>query len=91
MLLGALWEQNTYTLQLLLGAPSKAKYLHTRVSVEGFLKSSARTHCSGYLGALWKQSTYLSSALEYIVWVDNTFFTKNEENFRAKHLEGAPK
>jgi len=39
------------------------------------------------LGARCKQSTYLWSATKCIIWVDNTFFTKNEGNLRARHLE----
>jgi len=31
------------------------------------------------------------SALEYIIWVDITISTKNEEDLRAKRLEGSSK
>ena len=32
----------------------------------------------------------LSSTSEYIIWVDSNFFTKTDENLRAKHLEEDP-
>jgi len=28
--------------------------------------------------------------LQSMLWVDDELFTKNEENLRAKHLEGGP-
>jgi len=37
------------------------------------------------------ESTCLWSASQYIIWVDNTLFTKNEENLWTKHLDGALK
>jgi len=56
---------------------------------DGPFKSRVSAHCSCWFGPLRKQSGHLRSASEYIIWMD-TFFTKNEENLRAKHLEGGP-
>jgi len=48
-------------------------------------------HYSCCWGRFWKNSTYLWFASEYIIWVDITFFTKNEKKLHAKHHDGAPK
>jgi len=93
-LLGALWKQNADTLQLILTAVLTAEYLHITVAVRDPFKSRVLTRCRCcwgsfwkkstctlqlLLGPLWKQTTYLWSASEYIMWVDNTFFTKSEK------------
>ena len=89
---------------LQLGVPFKARQLRNTVAVGGpfesrvlahyscywsLFESRVRIYYSCYWGPLWKQSTYLWSASEYIIWVGNMFLTKNEWNLRAKHLEGA--
>jgi len=69
---GALWKQGAYTLQLLLGAPLQAEYLHISVAVGGHSKNKVLAHyncCWGLfesmefyitiaVGALWKQGAY---------------------------------
>ena len=77
LLLEALQKQSTYALQWLLEASLKAEYLHITFAAGAPLKSEY------LLMICW-------SALEYIIWVDNEFFTKHEENVRAKHLEWGP-
>jgi len=32
----------------------------------------------------------IATGFEYVIRVDDTFFTKYEQHFRAKHLEGEP-
>ena len=51
-----LWKQGTRTLQLLLGAPLQAQYLHIAPSMK--FKSRVLTHFSGCWGPLWKQITF---------------------------------
>jgi len=47
--------------------------------------------CNCCWGPFWKQSAHLLFASEYIRRVDNRFFTKNEKNLHANHLEWASK
>ena len=76
MLVGALWKQSTYTITVAVGGPfeSKVQNVHITAAIRGPLKAE-------YL--VW-------SASAYIIWVDNKFFIKNEENLHAKHLEEGP-
>jgi len=115
IVVGARLKQGTYTLRLLLGASLKveylhinffqgplqrsfkAEYLHNYVVLGGPFESRLLLNCSCCwgpfwkqrtcrlvsVGGLWKQSTYLWSALWYIIWVDNRFFTKNKEILHA--------
>ena len=68
--------------------------LHNRVLTHysccwGPFKNRVLAHYSVCWGPLWKQSTY--DLVRSNISVDNMFFTKNEENLRVKHHEGALK
>jgi len=66
---------STCALQLLLRALLKSEYLHISVAVGALLKA--------------EHLLMICFGVQYIIGVDSTFFTKNEEHLRAKHLEGA--
>ena len=70
-----------FTLQLILRAPSKAWYLHITVPVGGPFESRVSAHYSGCWGPFWRQSTYLWSASEYIIWVIISFSPKLRKNY----------
>ena len=73
-----------------IGDILKAEYIGITAAVGGPFESRVSTHYYGCWGPLWKQSTCLWLASEYIIWVDDKFFTITQENLRAKHLEGRP-
>ena len=74
---GPLQKQSTYTLQLLLGALWKQSICTIQLLLGAPLKAA--------------RSAKLWCASENIIWVDNKFFTKNEENLFAKLLQGGPR
>jgi len=85
LLLGLLAKQSTYSLQSLLVALLKVDmYLHITIAIGALLKTEY-LHITVAVGG-----HFLWSASEYTILVDNTLFTKNEENLRARQLEGAP-
>ena len=90
MQMGALWKQNTYILQLMLESPLKAEYLHITVASGGLFESRVLTHCSCCWGLLWKQSTYIWSASEHIIWVDHKFSPKLRTVY-VRNTSNAPK
>jgi len=55
---GSIWKDVTYTLQLLLVAPSKSRYLRTEVAVWVPFDSIELAYCSCCWWPLWKQGTY---------------------------------
>jgi len=67
----------------------KAEFTHYRVGWGPF-ESIVSTHCSCCWGPLWRQSTWLWCGTKNITRIDNKFFTEDEENLRAKHLEEVP-
>ena len=99
---GPLREQSTYTLQMLLGPPLKAEYLHTSVAVGALLKAGTNTlqlmlgapltagylHIINAVGSPFQSRLLTYDLLRSIIWAENTFFAKIEEHLRAKHLDG---
>ena len=92
---GPVCKQYTCTVHLLLRVHLKAEYLRITVIFGGPSESRKATcTLQLLLGPFWssvpaqysscwgpygKQSTYLWSASEYIIWVDNRFVTKNDK------------
>jgi len=70
------------------GVPLKAEYLHIiTVTVGSPFESRVLTHYYNCCwGPLWKESTYLWSASECFIWVDNTFLTKMRKIYTWNNL-----
>ena len=61
MVVGTLWKDGTYTLQLLFGSPLKAYYLH--ITVAGHSKRKVLTHFSGCWGLYESMDFYIIIAV----------------------------
>jgi len=75
---GPLWKQSNFILQLLLGAPFKAKYLHSTVSVGGPFESRVRV------------LTYDLLCSTLYVWI-RSFSSKLRKIYARNTSKGAPK
>jgi len=75
MVVGPLWKYRTYTLQMMLGFPLKARHIHITVAVGGTFESKIILHQSWCLGPFDFESVVLAhySCCWESLWEQGTY------------------